>query len=169
MIQTIKFRLYPTSSDEKKLHELFTIYNRIKRIGYKYLFFQDICGKKIYTEQTIQQALKNICQNNPYVNTILIENSQKLAQQKTWFEKRKKYLTHQIQEIKNKINEIKVKDARDRRLRGLYGRLSSIQNKLKTLKLEPIIFGGKQVFRERVLKKIPDINFKLAEIRQFVA
>ena len=39
MIQTIKFRLNPTPLQEKRLSEIFTIYNRVKRIGYK-LFFQ---------------------------------------------------------------------------------------------------------------------------------
>jgi predicted transposase len=38
MIQTIKFRLHPTASQEAKLHEIFTIYNKVKRIGYKLLF-----------------------------------------------------------------------------------------------------------------------------------
>ncbi|MCK4238889.1 MAG: helix-turn-helix domain-containing protein, partial [Candidatus Lokiarchaeota archaeon] len=38
MIQTIKFRLYPTPSQEIKLHEIFTIYNKTKHIGYKLLF-----------------------------------------------------------------------------------------------------------------------------------
>ena len=35
MKQTIKFRLYPTASQEQKLHEIFTIYNKVKRVGYK--------------------------------------------------------------------------------------------------------------------------------------
>jgi len=38
MIQTIKFRLYPTQLQKNNLHEIFTIYNRVKRIGYKLLF-----------------------------------------------------------------------------------------------------------------------------------
>ncbi len=37
MIQTIKFRLHPTTLQEKQLHEIFTIYNKVKRIGYKML------------------------------------------------------------------------------------------------------------------------------------
>ncbi len=37
-IQTKKFRIYPTKSQERQLHEVFTIYNRMKRIGYKLLF-----------------------------------------------------------------------------------------------------------------------------------
>jgi len=53
MLQTIKFRLYPTSSQEHQLHEIFTIYNRVKRKGYKLyfnkrdiLFSKDSAAKK---------------------------------------------------------------------------------------------------------------------------
>ena len=38
MIQTILFRLHPTASQERQLHEIFTIYNRVKRIVYKLYF-----------------------------------------------------------------------------------------------------------------------------------
>ncbi len=38
MKQTIKFKLYPTASQEQKLLEIFTIYNKVKRVGYK-LFY----------------------------------------------------------------------------------------------------------------------------------
>ncbi|MBY8982806.1 MAG: helix-turn-helix domain-containing protein [Candidatus Lokiarchaeota archaeon] len=38
MIKTIRFRLHPTTSQEQKLHKVFTIYNKIKRIGYNHYF-----------------------------------------------------------------------------------------------------------------------------------
>jgi len=38
MIHTEKFRIYPKTLQERKLHEIFTIYNRVKRIGYNLLF-----------------------------------------------------------------------------------------------------------------------------------
>ena len=38
MKQTIKFRLYPTTSQELKLHKVFKNYNKVKRIAYKLLF-----------------------------------------------------------------------------------------------------------------------------------
>jgi hypothetical protein len=39
MKQTIKFRLYQTVSQASKLHEIFTIYNKVKRGGYT-LFYE---------------------------------------------------------------------------------------------------------------------------------
>lgn len=93
MIQTVIFRLYPSKSQEKKLDEIFTIYNRMKRIGYKILF---------NGENNIQQKLMARCRNNPYVNSILIENKMKLDQQKIWLEKREKYMRKQIKEIEKK-------------------------------------------------------------------
>ncbi|MBY8982918.1 MAG: hypothetical protein KGD57_08215 [Candidatus Lokiarchaeota archaeon] len=38
MIKIIRFRLHPTTSQEQKLDEIFTIYNKIKRIGYNHYF-----------------------------------------------------------------------------------------------------------------------------------
>ena len=35
MITTVKFRLHPTPSQERKLHEIFTIYNRVRGVGCK--------------------------------------------------------------------------------------------------------------------------------------
>ncbi len=51
----------------------------------------------------------DICRNNPYVNSILIENETTLAQQQTWNEKRKKYMKNQIDTITEKIEQIKQK------------------------------------------------------------
>jgi IS605 OrfB family transposase len=87
----------------------------------------------------------NLCHNNPYVNTILIDNGTRLEQQKTWLKKRRKRMTHQVKVITKKINEIKEKNKHDRRLNGLYARKSSILAKLNNLKLVPIVFGSKKV------------------------
>jgi len=38
MIHTAKFRIYPDPTQERKLNEIFTIYNRVKRIGYNLMF-----------------------------------------------------------------------------------------------------------------------------------
>jgi len=167
MILTIKFRLYPTPADQKKMHEIFTIYNRIKRIGYKYQFYGDIYKEKIYNTSTIHQALMQIGNNNPYVISIINENKEKLDTQKTLFERRKKYMIYQISVIKTKIEEIKNIDKKDRRLNGLYRRLSSIQNKIKTLKLKPIVFGTKSLFRKRVLKRISNYEFRIKRDSSF--
>ncbi|MFX1520692.1 MAG: helix-turn-helix domain-containing protein [Promethearchaeota archaeon] len=70
MIQTVKFRIYPDEAQEGKLHELFTIYNRVKRIGYNLLFHgEDYMAARFGEVQTIQQCLMSLCHNNPYVNT----------------------------------------------------------------------------------------------------
>ncbi len=106
MIQTKKFRIYPTKSQEKKLHEIFTIYNRMKKIGYKTLFNgkenpnnwneereklskeekQEIRNEE---DKRIRKALMEKCHINPYVNTIVAEIFQKLDQQIIWLENRK--------------------------------------------------------------------------------
>ncbi len=91
-----------------------------------------------------------ICKNNPYVNTIKKDNQTRLKQQDTWLKKRKRYMKNQLIEIKNKIDFIKSVNKRDRRLKGLYARLSSIQNTLTNLKLKPNVFGTKRCFRERI-------------------
>jgi len=158
MIQTVIFRLYPSKTQEKKLDEIFTIHNRMKRIGYKILF---------NGENNIQQKLMARCRNNPYVNTILIENNTKLDQQKTWLKKRVKYMRKQYKEIEKKIKEIKETNKRDRRLKGLYSRLSSVQNRLDHLKLKPIVFGGKRLFREKILGKISEQEFQIKRDSSF--
>lgn len=132
MITTAKFRLLPTSSQAHRLHEIFTIYNRVKRKGYKLFFdsrdmlFSKNSNVKKELDKKIHGRLMETCHNNPYVNSIRIDCKTRLAQQKTWLEKRKNYLTHQIVTISDKIELIKGEDSNDRRLRGLYSRLSSI-------------------------------------------
>ena len=107
------------------------------------------------------------CHNNPYVNSIRIDCKTKLAQQKTWLEKRETYLTHQIATILEKIEQIKEVDRKDRRLRGLYSRLSSVQHKLANLCSNPVVFGTKRLFRERILRKISRDEFKLKRDSSF--
>jgi hypothetical protein len=80
--------MYPDEAQEGKLHELFTIYNRVKRIGYNLLFHgEDYMAARFGEGKTIQQCLMSLCHNNPYVNTILIDNKQTLEAQQTWLEK----------------------------------------------------------------------------------
>ncbi|MFX0069531.1 MAG: hypothetical protein ACFFAO_00355 [Candidatus Hermodarchaeota archaeon] len=160
MIQTIIFRIHPTALQEKGLHEIFTIYNKVKRIGYKLLFQIKDAGFNLKErKQIIQPQLKQICDNNPYVNSILINNETKLAQQITWYKKRKKYMKNQIKTISEKIDYILQENKRDRRLKGLYSRLSSVQNRLKILELKPVVFGTKQLFRQRIRQKISRKEF----------
>ncbi len=168
MIQTVKFRMYPDEAQEGKLHEIFTIYNRVKRIGYNLLFHgDDYMTARFGEDKTIQQCLMSLCNNNPYVNTILIDNKQKLDAQHTWLEKRHKYMKQKIKVITKKISKIKEQDTRDRRLKGLYDRRSSIMAKFHTLKLEPIVFGGKKLFRNRILGKISREEFKIRRDSSF--
>ncbi|GAH41637.1 unnamed protein product [marine sediment metagenome] len=109
----------------------------------------------------------DICRNNPYVNSILIENETTLAQQQTWNAKRKKYMKNQIDTITEKIEQIKQKDKKDKRLKGLYCRFSSVQNKLNLLKIKPVVFGTKQLFRKRISKKIHRDEFKIKRDSSF--
>jgi IS605 OrfB family transposase len=173
MKQTIKFRLLPTSSQEHQLHEIFTIYNRVKRKGYNLffnekdiLFSEDPEARKELDKQ-VHRKLMEACHNNPYVNSIRIDCKTRLTQQKTWLEKRERYLTHQISTIANKIEWIKGEDKKDRRLRGLYSRLSSVQHKLATLRFNPVVFGTKRLFRERILRKISKEEFKIKRDSSF--
>ncbi len=168
MKQTIKFRLHPTVSQEQKLHEIIAIYNKIKRVGYK-LFFQLKDSNLTNTEKwnLIQPQLMELCHNNPYVNSILKDNETKLAQQQTWYEKRERYLKHQIITIIKKIEQVKQKDKRDRRLRGLYSRLYSVQNKLISLRLKPVVFGTKKLFREMILGNISKGEFRIRRDSSF--
>jgi IS605 OrfB family transposase len=168
MKQTIKFRLRPTASQEQKLHEIFIIYNKVKRVGYKLFYgLKDTELKKNEKRGLVQPQLMDICNNNPYVNSILIDCEMKLAQQQTWFEKRETYLTHQVTTILEKIEQIKEVDKRDRRLKGLYSRLSSVQNKLLTFRFKPVVFGTKRLFRQRILGKICREEFKIRRDSSF--
>ena len=168
MIQTIKFRIYPDEAQEGKLHEIFTIYNRVKCIGYNLLFHgEDYMATHFGEDKTIQQCLMSLCYNNPYVNTILIDNKQTLDAQHTWLEKQRKYMTKQLKTINKKINKIKERDTHDRRLKGLYARRSSIMAKLHTLQPTPIVFGTKKLFRDRILGKISRTEFRIRRDSSF--
>jgi len=173
MKQTIKFRLHPTTSQEQQLHKIFTIYNKVKRKGYNLLFenrdvfFSESKDAVKELEKEIHQKLMHVCHNNPYVNSICIDCKKKLTQQQTWFEKRETYLTHQITTILEKIKQIKETDKKDRRLKGLYSRLSSVQNKLITFHFKPVVFGTKHLFRERILGKIGRDEFRIRRDSSF--
>ncbi len=168
MRQTVKFRMYPDEAQEHQLHELFTIYNRVKRIGYNLLFHgEDYMTARFGEGKTIQQCLMSLCHNNPYVNTILIDNTQKLDAQTTWLEKRRQYMTQQIKIVTKKINKIMEQDTHDRRLKGLYARRSSIMAKLHNLMLTPVVFGGKKLFRDRILGKISREAFRIKRDSSF--
>jgi len=168
MIQTVKFRIYPDMLQEHKLLEIFTIYNRVKRIGYNLLFHgNDYVIERFGESRTIQQCLMSLCHNNPYVNTILIDNQQTIDAQRTWLEKRRKYMKKQLKIINKKINKIKEHDTHDRRLKGLYARRSSIMAKLQNLHLEPVVFGTKKLFKDRNLNKISREEFKIRRDSSF--
>jgi hypothetical protein len=168
MMQTIKFRIYPDTLQERKLHEIFTIYNRVKRIGYNLLFHgEDYMTARFGEVKTIQQCLMSVCHNNPYVNTILIDNKQTMDAQKTWFKKRRKRMTQQLTVITKKINSIKEQDTHDRRLKGLYARRSSIMAQLHNLMLTPVVFGTKKLFRNRILGTISKENFRIQRDSSF--
>ena len=168
MKQTVKFKLYPTASQEQKLREIFTIYNKVKRVGYKLFYgLKDTDLTKNEKRGLVQPQLMELCHNNPYVNSILIDCEAKLAQQQTWFEKQETYLRRQITTILEKIKQIKETDKKDRRLKGLYSRLSSVQNRLVTLRFKPVTFGTKRLFRERILRKISKEEFKIRRDSSF--
>ena len=158
MLTTTIFRLHPSESQIPQLNEIFTIYNRMKRRGYR-LLFNGATG--------IQQKLMHLCQNNPYVNTILTENKTKLEQQKTWLKKRKNYLTQKLEVVEHQITKNKVKNPKDRSLKGLYSKRSSLQNRLAHLTLQPIVFGTKPVFRQRIRGRISREEFLLRRDASF--
>jgi IS605 OrfB family transposase len=158
MITTVQFRLYPSPAQEKALNAICTIYNKVRRIGYKLLF---------HNANHIQQQLMALCHNNAYVNTILSANETRLKQQDSWQEKSRTYLESKIEVIQDKIAEVKAKSERDKRLSGLYSRLSSLTNRLANLKLKPVVFGTKQMFRKRLLRKISREEFKIRRDASF--
>ena len=131
------------------------------------MLFSKNSNVKKELDKKIHGRLMETCHNNPYVNSIRIDCKTRLAQQKTWLEKRKNYLTHQIVTISDKIELIKGEDSNDRRLRGLYSRLSSIQDKLNTLKFNLVVFGTRKLFRERILRKINRKEFKIRRDSSF--
>jgi IS605 OrfB family transposase len=168
VIQTIKFRIYPDEIQEHQLHEIFTIYNRVKRIGYNLLFHgEDYMAARFGEGKSIQQCLMSLCHNNPYVITILIDNKQKLEAQKTWLKKRRKYMAQQLKTIIKKIKTIKEQDTHDKRIKGLYAHRSSIMAKLHNLHLEPVVFGTKKLFRDRILGKISREEFRIRRDSSF--
>ena len=168
MKTTVKFRVYPSNSQEQVLHEIFTIYNKVKRVGYN-LFrgLNEVNLSKNDKRGLVQPQLMELCHNNPYVNSILIECETKLAQQQAWLEKRKKYLKHQVEIITKKIEQVKETDKKDRRLKGLYSRLSSVQNTLFNIRFKPVVFGTKRLFRERILGRISRDEFRIKRDSSF--
>ena len=158
MLTTTIFRLHPSAAQVSKLNEIFTIFNRVKRKGYQLLFKGEL---------QIQQKLMQACHNNPYVGTILIENKTKLKQQQTWLKKQGKYMKHKIEVVRRQLNQTKDRDPSDRRLQGLYARLSSLESRLRNLKLRPIIFGKKPLFRERARRKISRDAFRIQRDASF--
>ena len=158
MLTTTIFRLHPSKSQTNPLNEIFTIYNRVKRKGYKLLF---------NGEPGIQQKLMQACHNNPYVNTIMNENKTKLEVQKTWLKKQAKYLAHKIEVVKGKIAHTKKKNPKDRRLKGLFALLSSLQDRVANLTLKPIVFGTKPLFRKRILGHLSREEFRIRRDASF--
>ncbi len=61
MIHTVKFRIYPDKKQEYTLNEIFTIYNRVKRIGYNLLFYgEKYIADRFGEVKTIQQCLMSV-------------------------------------------------------------------------------------------------------------
>jgi IS605 OrfB family transposase len=160
MLTTTRFRLQPSESQVPQLHEIFRIYNRMKRKGYN-LRFNGASQKEIH------HILMGICQNNPYVNTILTENRTKLEQQKTWLKKRKKYLIQKLEVVEQQIEANKAKNPKDRSLPGLFSKQSSLQNRLAHLTLKPVVFGTKRVFRRRVRGQLTREEFLIQRDASF--
>jgi hypothetical protein len=76
-------------------------------------------------------------------------------------------MTLQITVITKKINTIKEQDTHDRRLKGLYARRSSIMAKLNNLHLEPVVFGTKKLFRQRIRGNITREEFRIRRDSSF--
>ena len=108
-----------------------------------------------------------LCQNNPYVNTILTENQTKLDQQKTGLKKREDYLTQKLDIVEQQIEANKTRNPKDRSLPGLFSLRSSLQNRLAHLHLKPVVFGTKQVFRRRVRGHITREEFLIRRDASF--
>ncbi|NVM31557.1 MAG: IS200/IS605 family element transposase accessory protein TnpB, partial [Candidatus Helarchaeota archaeon] len=158
MLTTTIFRLHPSESQIPQLNEIFTVYNRMKRKGYQLVF---------HGASRIQQTLMQVCQNNPYVNTILTENKTKLEQQKTWLKKRATNLTQKLEVVEQQIAKNIAKSPNDRSLPGLYSKRSSLQNRLAALALKPVVFGTKQLFRQRIRGRIAREEFLLRRDASF--
>ncbi|MFX0100060.1 MAG: IS200/IS605 family accessory protein TnpB-related protein [Candidatus Hodarchaeota archaeon] len=115
----------------------------------------------------LQHYLMEILDNNQYVNTLVNMIKTRYEQQLTLLEKRKKRTQKQKEIIQEKIAKILINDRNDRRLRVLYGRLSSISQKLSNLKLKPITFGSKKIFQKRLKGLISNSEFKLRRDSSF--
>ena len=158
MLTTTIFRLHPSASQIPQLNEVFTLYNRMKRKGYRLLF---------QGAAEIQQQLMQQCQNNPYVNTIMTENETRLEQQQTWLKKHATNLKQKLEVVEQQISKNSAKNPHDRSLPGLYAKRSSLQNRLATLRLHPIVFGTQQVFRQHIRGTISREEFLLRRDASF--
>ena len=76
-------------------------------------------------------------------------------------------MKHKIEVVEGRIIRNKEKDPKNRSLRGLYARLSSLQNRLAHLTLKPVVFGTKHLFRERIRGKISRDAFKIRRDASF--
>jgi hypothetical protein len=92
------------------------------------------------------------------VNTILIENKTKFKSQETWMEKQKEYLGSKLNVIKEKITSIKRHNKHDRRLRGLYERLSALHHKKRIENLNRSRLGENDYFEIDFYGKSPSRN-----------
>lgn len=108
MITTIKFRLHPTPTQEVKLHEIFKIYNKAKRITYKTAFqLKDVDLLEKEKINVVYHKAMYSCQNSTYSNSIQIDCSTRIKQQETWLGKQENDLNNRIKVITKKINNIK--------------------------------------------------------------
>ncbi len=115
----------------------------------------------------LQHYLQETCQNNPYVNTIMLDIKMKYNQQVTWLEKRRKRLRQEKGERERVYNNMKEKDKYDSRLEGMRGKLASITHQLDTLKLKPVTFGTKANFEKRLKGALSNEEFKIARDSSF--
>ena len=76
-------------------------------------------------------------------------------------------MTKQKKTITKKIKKIKEQDTHDRRLKGLYARRSSIMARLNNLHLEPVVFGTKKLFRQRIRGNISREEFRIRRDSSF--
>ncbi len=160
--------MYPTNSQETRLSEIFTIYNKVKRKGYTLLLkLKDTDYTQREKWKIVQPQLMEFCHNNPYVNSILKENETKINQQQTWYQKRVAYLKSKIISISTKIKQIKEEDKKDRHLKGLYSHLSSVQQTLNTLSFKPIVFGTNRLFRDRIIRKVSREEYRFRRDSSF--
>ena len=59
------FRMYPTEAQERKLHEIFTIFNSMKRIGYNLAFDgKDFVEERKEERKRLNKVLMDTCENS---------------------------------------------------------------------------------------------------------